>query len=138
LLEFSHICSFERHGTEEHGVENDTGTPDVGLETAIAFSLEDLGRNVRWGTTLLMLLLILALHQFTDSKIANLYITFGGQQYVVELDVSVEDPLAVHVHEALDQLAEDMLSQVFLKLSAAAHVRKKIATSTNLHDVNSM
>ena len=57
-----------------------------------------------------MLQLILALHKFTYSKIADLDITLTRQQNVVQFDVSVEHTFTINIHKPLNQLSEDVLS----------------------------
>lgn len=102
LLQLAHIGGLEGHRAKEHGVEDDAGAPHVRLEPAIALPFEYLGRDVGRCAALFMLYLILTLHKFTDSEIADLDIAFGGEEDVVQFDVAMEDPLAVDVHQALD------------------------------------
>ena len=61
LLKLPHIRGLERNSAEEHSVEDDTSTPNIGLEAAIPLALEHFRRDVGGRTTLLMLNLILAL-----------------------------------------------------------------------------
>lgn len=136
LLELSHIGGLEGHRTEEHGVEHNSSTPNIGLETAVALPFEYFGSDVRRRTALLMLNLVLALYKLAYSKIANLDIALRGQQDVVQLDVAMEHALAVHIHQALDQLTEHVLRQVFLQLSASPNVRQEVAAAADLHDVD--
>jgi len=136
LLQFAHVGCFEWHRAKEHRVEHDASAPDVGLEPAISLPFEHFRRDVGWGTALLMLYLILALHQLANSKIANLYIALGREQNVVQFDVPVEHALAVHVHQPLDELAEHMLRQILLELPSSAHVGEQVTTAADLHDVN--
>ena len=83
LLQLSHVCSFEWHCAEEHGIEDDTSTPNIWLEAAIAFAFENFWGDVGGGTTLLMLQLILALYKFTNSKVADFDVTLTCKQNVI-------------------------------------------------------
>jgi len=90
LLEFYHVCRLEWNRAIEHGVQNDTSTPNVGLESFITLATENFRRDICWSTALLSLRSIRIIHKLAYTKITNFDITFGGKQNVVELDVSVE------------------------------------------------
>jgi hypothetical protein len=76
LLEFYHVGGFEGDSAVEHGVEDYSCTPDVRLETFVAFSFENFGGNVSGGTTLLGLHLVFVLDKLRNSKIADFNFTF--------------------------------------------------------------
>jgi hypothetical protein len=136
LLQLAHVGGLERHCTEQHGVEHDSGTPHIGLEAAVAFALEHFGCDVSRCTTLFMLYLILALNKFAHAKVTDLDIALRSEQDVVQFDVSMEHALAVHVHQALDQLAEDVLREVFLELPSSTDIRQQVAAAADFHDVD--
>lgn len=138
LLQFAHVCGFEWHGTEEHGIEHDAGAPHIGLESLVAFAFEDFWSDVGWCTALLMLDLVLALDKFADAEVADFDVALGCQQDVVKFDISVQHSLAVHVRQTLDKLAEHVLRQVLLELPTTSDVGQEITAAADLHDIHSV
>jgi hypothetical protein len=75
-LELGHVGRFEGHCPEEHGVEDNTCAPDVGLEAFVAFTFEDFGGDVGWGAALLGLKMVFVLDQFGNSEITDFNFAF--------------------------------------------------------------
>jgi hypothetical protein len=53
VMQLLHARCFERHGAYEHGIEANTCTPHINLETLIALIFQDLWGYIGRGTTLL-------------------------------------------------------------------------------------
>ena len=106
------------------------------MEATVALAFEDLWGDVGRCAALLGLQLVPALDELGHSKVADLDVTFGGQQDVVELDISMEDFLAVDIDESMDQLAEDEFGEIFLELSSASDVGEEVTTAAHFNDVD--
>jgi hypothetical protein len=121
-LKFMHIGCFERHCTKQHGIEDNSSTPNVRLEALIPFASKHLWCYIGRGSTLLGLGLILVRNQLANSKIAYLYVSFRSEQDVVQLNVSMQHTLMVHVLKTFDDLCENKLCVFFFKLSSPSDI----------------
>lgn len=138
MLQLAHVRGFEGHRTEQHGVEHDASTPNIGLEAAVAFSFEHFWCDVSGCTTLLMLNLVLTLDKLADTEVTDLDVTLRSQKNIIQFDISMEHTFAVYIHQSLYKLAEHMLGQILLELSPSAHVGQQVTAATNFHDVDSV
>jgi hypothetical protein len=71
-VELVHVAGLERDHAVEHGVENDSSRPNVGLVSNVPFIFKHLGRDVCRCATLFKHNFILFRDKFADSKVANL------------------------------------------------------------------
>ena len=138
LLKLLHIGGLKRHSPVQHGVEDDSSGPDVTLESFIASTLEHLRGNVSWSSALFSLHGLRRLDYLGDSEVADFDVSFGSQQNVVQLDVSVQHPLRVDVSQARDYLPEDELGRIFLEFPPSPDVGEQVAATTDLHHVDNV
>ena len=89
-MQILHVVCLERYSSIEHGVENYSCGPHIGLETLIASVTNDLWCYISGCSALLT-------HDFTwlyllaNTKVCYLYHALSIQQDVVKLDISVKN-----------------------------------------------
>ena len=90
------VLRFERHRALKHRVQKHPETPHVDEETFVALVNDDLWREIRWSSALLLNDLTL-LDYLGDAEVADLDALFTIEQNVVQFDVAVDNAAAMDV-----------------------------------------
>ena len=67
------------------------------------------------------------------TEVSNLYVPLAVEQYIVELDIAVNDPDMMHVRDALHDLLEEVFGISLSQLPALTHVVEQVTPWTQLH-----
>lgn len=96
LMQLFHIACLEGHGATQHGVEDNAGAPDVGLETPVPLFPQYLWRNVGRRATLFVHE-VAWLNELAHAEVGYLDAPCSVEQDIVKFDISVEDSSLVDV-----------------------------------------
>jgi len=84
------VWRFKWDRARKHSIQENSERPNIDKEAFIASILDDLRCQVGRCATLLLNNLAFA-YDFADAKITNLNSLLGVKQYIIELDVAVDD-----------------------------------------------
>lgn len=91
ILKLSHILRSKGDSACDHGVKENSKTPNIRLEPLVAVFVKNLGGNVSWCSALLQNGLGKVIEGARDAKVAHFNISVLVQQDVVKLNVAMED-----------------------------------------------
>lgn len=131
-MQLLHVAGFERDSSTEHCVEDNSSAPDVCLEACVALLTKNLGGNVGGGAALLVHD-VAGFDQLAHSEVCNFDVSLAIEEDVIELDVSVKNPLAMNVAQAFNDLSEDDLGADLVQLLSLSDVVEQVATGAELH-----
>jgi len=81
-VQIFHVISLKGHCAIQHGKQNYTRTPEVGLKSLVALVSDNFGSNVCWSAALLVHDLT-RLDLLAHSEVANFYVALSVQKNVV-------------------------------------------------------
>ena len=135
IFQLSDASPLERHHAAEHGEQADTEAPNIGLLAAeLLVALEDFGSHVCRCAALVLHHICGLVQELRDAEVADFHCAFIVKQQVFQLDISVEDAIAMAVGQAFGNLLEEELGNSLVKLLPAANEAKQIAAGAELHD----
>mmetsp|Transcript_33090 Transcript_33090/g.85821 ORF Transcript_33090/g.85821 Transcript_33090/m.85821 type:complete len:262 (-) Transcript_33090:156-941(-) len=118
----------------QHRVQHHPARPDVRPLAVVVAVRDDLGRHVQVGADLglgdRVVLVALGVAEVADLEQR---LDVVGQQRVLELDVSVDHPLVVHVVHSADELLEEPARLILRETVAGDHKVEQVAACGILH-----
>mmetsp|Transcript_33091 Transcript_33091/g.85825 ORF Transcript_33091/g.85825 Transcript_33091/m.85825 type:complete len:262 (-) Transcript_33091:156-941(-) len=118
----------------QHRVQHHPARPDVRPLAVVVAVRDDLGRHVQVGADLGLghgvVLVALGVAEVADLEQR---LDVVGQQRVLELDVSVDHPLVVHVVHSADELLEEPARLILRETVAGDHKVEQVAACGILH-----
>jgi hypothetical protein len=70
FMQILHVLCLERDGSTKHGIEEDSETPEIGIEAVVPLVSYDLRSDIGWGSALFCDILV-QFHHPADSEIAD-------------------------------------------------------------------
>lgn len=99
-MEIRDVVCLERDRSLQHGIKQDSQTPDVSIEALIAFIDDNLRSKIGWRSALLLDDVVL-LDESTHTEVTKLHASFAIHQHIVKLDVSMQNASAVTVAQTV-------------------------------------
>lgn len=127
------VVIVEGQAAGKQGVEDDSQGPDIDLLAAVLAAGQHLGRRIAGGAAEGVEQLP-RLEFPAESKVGQLRVAALVQQDVLELEVPVDDPLAVDVAEPETDLPEQTPSLELSKAGLLDQIIKQLATGTEFSD----
>jgi hypothetical protein len=100
----------------------------------IAFILKDLGSDVRRRATLLKHSLSRSVNLLGNTKVTNFNSALRREQYVIKLDVAVQDLPRVTIHQSFNYLPENVAGDILFYPAAFADISEQVTTAAHFHD----
>lgn len=104
LVSLLDLRGLKRWLTNDHGIQDYTERPNIYLEGMSLLLLENLRSDIVRRSTHRPPLLLLELQLSSQTEVASFYLHLLGEEQVAELEVSMNDPVLVHVLDGLQYL----------------------------------
>ena len=126
-MQLRHALVIEGHLATDQDVQDDTKTPDVDLGTGVLSSLEQLGRSEVQAATE-GLEVTTGGEQVTQAKVDDLDIARLADEDVLDLQISVDDAVAMTVVEGAGDLTRELARGLLLQSAMGDDVVEHLAT----------
>lgn len=112
-----HILIIEGHLAANQNEKDHTETPDINLRTSIRFGLEKFGGSkVKTTAVRLQLSILVRREEIAKAEIDNLDVSRFADQDVFDLEITVDNAVAVAVIDSARYLSCELSSLFFLEL----------------------